>query len=120
MHTSVAPATTPALQPAGRERTCAQCSTVFQPYRPAARFCSSLCRVRAHRGVTPATPKATYRTTPRNASDDSFWAIEQAPEVEEPQYIESAHGEHRIYPRTYAEHGLPFPDYLRVQRAPVS
>lgn len=119
MNTAVAPATTPALHPAGRERTCAQCTSVFQPYRPTARFCSSLCRVRAHRGVTAAAAREA-RLTLRNASEAARREPEQATEDEAPQYIESAHGEHRIYPRTYAEHGLPFPDYLRVQRAPVS
>lgn len=116
MNTTVAPATTPALPPAGRERTCAQCSSAFHPYRPLARFCSSLCRVRAHRGVTPVAVEATH-LAPCNASEGATWAPEQASIEEGPQYIQSAHGEHRIYPRTYAEHGLPFPDYLRVQAA---
>jgi hypothetical protein len=39
----------------------------------------------------------------------------QASNDDAPQHIQSAHGEHRIYPRTYAEHGLPFPDYLKVK-----
>lgn len=115
MHTNVAPATTPALHSAGRERTCAQCSTAFQPYRPAARFCSSLCRVRGHRGVTPIAA-GEARRTPCNASEACLRAAELASNDEAPQYIESAHGKHRIYPRTYAEHGLPFPEFLRVQR----
>jgi len=114
MNTNVAPATTPALRPAGRERTCAQCSTDFHPYRASARFCSSLCRVRAHRGVTSAAA-GEVRLTPCNASAAPRWEPEQSPDDEAPQYIESAHGEHRIYPRTYAEHGLPFPSYLMVR-----
>lgn len=113
MNTDVAPATTPAL--ASRERTCAQCPTVFTAYRSAARFCSSRCRVRAHRGVTTVAA-GEARPSPCNASEVARWEPEQASEDEAPQYIQSAHGEHRIYPRTYAEHGLPFPDYLRVQR----
>lgn len=115
MNTDVAPATTPALHPAGRERTCAQCSSVFDVYRPTARFCSTLCRVRAHRGVT-ATVAGEARPTPRIASEPSFSQTEQPSTDEGPRYIQSAHGEHRIYPRTYAEHGLPLPDYLKVQR----
>ena len=119
MQTHVASATIPASRPAKLERTCAHCSIIFQPYRPTARFCSSLCRVRAHRGVT-AVAAGEARPTSGNASEAAWREPEQAPEDETPQFIESAHGEHRIYPRTYAEHGLPFPDYLRVQRAPVS
>jgi hypothetical protein len=115
MNTNVAPATTPALRPAGRERACAQCSTVFEPYRAAAPFCSSQCRVRAHRGVTTAVA-GEARPRPCNASEPAFWQTEDPASDEGPQYIQSAHGSHRIYPRTYAEHGLPLPDYLKVQR----
>jgi hypothetical protein len=114
MNTSVAPATTPALRPAGRERACAQCTATFHPYRPSARFCSSLCRVRGHRGVTQPVAGITQEA-PCNASEAPLWSTEQASNADEPQFIQSTHGEHRIYPRTYAEHGLPFPGYLMVK-----
>ena len=114
MNTDVAPATTPALHPAGRERTCAQCTTTFHPYRAAARCCSSLCRVRAHRGVTTVAA-GEARLTLCNGSEVTCWDTVQASDDDTPRYIQSTHGEHRIYPRTYAEHGLPFPDYLRVK-----
>lgn len=114
MNTDVAPATTSALHPAGRERACAQCTTAFHPYRASARFCSPLCRVRAHRGVTTVAA-GEARRTPRNGSKATLWATEQPSNDQAPHYIESAHGEHRVYPRTYAEHGLLFPSYLRVK-----
>jgi len=115
MNTDVAPATTSALHPAGPERACAQCTTAFHPYRASARFCSPLCRVRAHRGVTTVAAGGEARRTPCYASEATLRQTERASDDEAPQYIESAHGEHRVYPRTYAEHGLPFPSYLRVK-----
>lgn len=50
MNTTVAPATTPALRPAGRERTCAQCSTSYRAPRASSRFCSDRCKKRTQRG----------------------------------------------------------------------
>lgn len=50
------------------ERSCEQCGTAFTSPRKQARFCSSTCRSRAHRGKPPAltvvdavTPKTTSK-----------------------------------------------------------
>lgn len=43
--------TTPAS--VGRERTCAQCGTVYRSPRASSRFCSEACRVKAHRQKDP-------------------------------------------------------------------
>lgn len=50
MNTPVATATNPAMRPAGRERTCEQCSSFYRAARATARYCSPVCRKRAHRG----------------------------------------------------------------------
>lgn len=51
MINTVAPATTPARRPAGRERTCEQCAATYRAPRSTSRFCSPACRKRAHRGT---------------------------------------------------------------------
>lgn len=50
MNSSEASASTTA--PRGRERTCAQCGTIYRSLRPS-RFCSNACRCRAKRGYSP-------------------------------------------------------------------
>lgn len=44
--------TTPAL-PMGRERTCAQCGTLYRSPRANSRYCSNACRCKAKRGKSP-------------------------------------------------------------------
>ena len=51
MNTHVAPATAPRLRPAGRERTCAQCTATYRAPRATSRYCTPACRKRAHRGT---------------------------------------------------------------------
>jgi len=58
MNTSVAPAASPALRPAGRERTCRQCTTIYRAPRATSRFCSPACRKRSHRGSATTNQKS--------------------------------------------------------------
>ena len=44
---------------AGRERTCAQCGTLYRAPRATSRFCGDVCRKRNHRGSPTADAKAT-------------------------------------------------------------
>jgi hypothetical protein len=58
MNTHVAPATPPALLPAGRQRTCAQCTATYRAPRATSRYCSPACRKRAHRGTATTDHKS--------------------------------------------------------------
>lgn len=67
-------------------------------------------RFRSIAGASEGGPYATIRLHGREVR-----YMPGKPPKAVPQFIQSAHGERRVYPRTYAEHGLPFPDHLRAK-----
>ena len=54
MNNTTSPTATP-----GTERTCLQCATPYRAPRATSRYCAPPCRLKAHRGATPSTPKET-------------------------------------------------------------
>lgn len=112
------PAAAPAVRP---QNACAQCSRPLTPTaRSHARYCGATCRKRASRqtpvnaaeSVTAAKPSPPTGL-PVSRFVGCLGGLLAHLEGEPPAYIESAHAG-RVFPRTYAEHGLPLPDYLRV------
>jgi hypothetical protein len=133
MDTIAAPIEEPALHDHvghGAERSCQQCGITFKPRRSTAKFCSTTCRVRAHRDakisvttqgrLNPAPePLLRLETNPRPIEGHSRAQSRAALFVlgdvgQEPRFIESRYSG-KVYPRTYLEHGLRYPDHLRVK-----
>src|SRR5688572_17696938 len=104
-------------------RACPQCSVPMQGKRPQAVYCSALCSKRFRRGTASAAPET--RTSPQSLRGQPGSPVRVSEASgrlsgllahltdEAPGWIESSHTQ-RTFPRTYAEHGLPLPDYLRV------
>jgi hypothetical protein len=62
----------------------------------------------------PSPPVGAYATLLLNGRHVRY-VPGNGPAPLPPQFIQSAYGEQRVYPRTYAEHGQPLPDYLKVR-----
>ena len=104
-------------------RACPQCSRPLTGKRPQAVYCSPTCSKRFRRGTASAAPETRTSPEPLRGQPGSPVRVSEASgrlsgllahlEDEAPGYIESAHTG-RVYPRTYAEHSLALPEYLRV------
>jgi hypothetical protein len=111
------------IQPA-----CKQCRAPLTGKRPQARYCNSACRLKAHRGSPANAPESVSSAgglNPRARPVKRFLGHPRQPErhlrgllshLEDqlPGWIESSHTG-RTFPRTYAEHGLALPSYMRVE-----
>ena len=104
-------------------RACSQCRRSLSGRRPDAVFCSDTCSKRFRRGTALEAAKARTSIEPQGETNPAPVRASSASgrlsgllaglQDEAPGYIESAHTR-RVYPRTYAEHGMTLPDYLRV------
>lgn len=113
MHTlPAAPATT-------ITRACKQCGAPLSGKRLQAAYCSDLCSKRFRR--SPSEARET-RTSSKPCGDTARPPVRVSGALggllahlkdEAPGWIESSHTG-RVFPRTYAEHGLPLPEHLRV------
>lgn len=125
MNLNVVPAAAPAVRP---QSTCAQCSRpLLAAARSHARYCGATCRKRASRRTPVNAAESVTAVNPPLPAGEAVSRFLTHPsepqrplrgllahlEGEAPAYIESCHTS-RVFPRTYAEHGLPLPDYLRV------
>ena len=104
-------------------RACLQCSGPLVPTaRSHARYCGAACRKRASRAAPVDDSESVTAAHPCPPTADPVSRfLGRLPGLlahladEPPGYIESTHTG-RTFPRTYAEHGLPLPDYLRALR----
>jgi hypothetical protein len=104
-------------------RACPQCSRSLTGMRPQAVYCSESCSKRFRRGTASDAPETRTSPQPLRGQPGSPVRVSEASgrlsgllahlTDEAPGYIESSHTG-RVFPRTYAEHGLALPDYLRV------
>ena len=104
-------------------RACPQCSRPLIGMRPQAVYCSLRCSKRFRRETSSAAPETRTSPQPLRGQPGSPVRVSEASgrlsgllarlEDEAPGYIESAHTR-RVFPRTYAEHGLALPEYLRL------
>ena len=108
-------------------RACPQCSGPLTGMRPQAVYCSATCSKRFRRGTASAAPETRTNPQPLRGQPGRLARVSEASgrlsgllahlTDEAPGYIESAHTG-RVFPRTYAEHGLALPEYLRC--SPIS
>lgn len=115
MNLHVAPAAALAARP---PHSCVQCSKPLLPTaRRHARYCGATCRKRASRQTAVNARESVTAANPvhpaREPVSRFLGHLLARLDGEQPAYIESTHTG-RVYPRTYAEHGLPFPDHLRL------
>jgi len=89
------------------QRACASCRAAYRAKRATSRFCSTACRMRSHRRAQPIISVTGH--LPHCYAKDEFSEVPT-----DPQWIYSTHTARR-FPTSYAEHGLPYPDYLRVR-----
>lgn len=109
-------------------RACKQCSAPLTGKRPQARYCNSACRLKAHRGSPvearesvstsdgfnpPAPPVKRFLSDPGGPQRHLRGLLSHLQD-ESPGWIESSHTG-RTFPRTYAEHGLALPSYMRIE-----
>ena len=104
-------------------RACPQCSGPLSGKRPQAVYCGETCSKRFRRGTASAAQETRTSPQPLRGQPGSPVRVSEASgrlsgllahlTDEAPGYIESSHTG-RVFPRTYAEHGLALPDYLRV------
>jgi hypothetical protein len=109
-------------------RACKQCWAPLTGKRRQARYCGASCRKRASRAASAVNTTATVtRGEGHNPPTQSVSRFLRHPRAsqrhlggllsqlagEAPGWIESTHTG-RTFPRTYAEHGLALPDYLRM------
>ena len=97
-------------------KACAHCATPFEAQRSTAKFCSATCRKRASRGAVTLRTGHPPRHAKKSLSESLRSPEGQSSAPSDPQFVQSD-WTGRVYPRTYAEHGLPFPDHLRAKRA---
>ena len=104
-------------------RACPQCSRPLTGMRPQAVYCSDTCSKRFRRRTASAAPETRTSPQPLRGQPGSPVPVSEASSrlvgllahlKDDAPYIESAHTR-RVFPRTYAEHGLALPDYLRVR-----
>ena len=114
---------TVAPEAATYSRACKQCGTPLTARRRQARYCGDICSKRARRGLPAAQETRTSPDCVGPASEPVSGFLGRPTGLlsgieagEAPQFIQSDHTG-RIFPRTSAEHGLPFPDYLRARAA---
>ena len=63
------------------EKTCEQCGRVFEAKRSTARFCSSSCRIKAHRAKVPIMPAVVPAPFPMASFNEVAEAVGKAREV---------------------------------------
>jgi hypothetical protein len=121
--------TLPAAPAATIARACKQCRAPLpSAVRRHARYCGPACRVRAHRGSPANTPESVsnseslnppagavkrFLSHPRDSQRHLRGLLSHLAD-EAPAWIASSQTGRR-YPRTYAEHGLSLPSYMRVE-----